>query len=119
MRTVLRTSGPVAFRLSVSFPEGGPQTETAESQQKVVMLRADVSAHARKVQYRELTCARPKCVVDALNGKPVRAPQLPLCALGLPRPELEVLFGNESHADWWGAGFDFGRAPFGSKFCAV
>ena len=83
------------------------------------MLKADVSAHARQVQYRELTCAPPKCVVDVSDGKLVRDPRFPLRAPGLPRPELKVLFGDGGHADWRGAEFELGRAPFDSKFCAV
>ena len=58
-----------------------------------------MSARARKVQCREPTCAPPKCVVDVLNGKLVRAPWFPKCALGLPRPELKAIFGEKGRAD--------------------
>ena len=83
------------------------------------MLKADASAHARKVQFREPKCAPPKCVADVLTGKPVRAPRRPLCVLGLPRPRLKAGLGDKGHAGWRGAVFEWGSAPFDSKFCAV
>ena len=91
----------------------------AELRQKIVVLKADVSAHARKAQYRDLTCAPPMCVADVFNGKPARAPRSPLCAFGLSRLELKMLFGDEGHADWWGAEFELGRAPLNSEFYAA
>ena len=76
------------------------------------MLKADVSAHARKVQYRELTCVPPECVVDVSTSEPARVPQFAPYAFGLSCPALKVLFGGEGHADWWDTVFELGRAPF-------
>ena len=85
----------------------------------MVELEADASAHSRKVRYRGLACAPPKCVVDVSNGKLVRVPRFPMRALGLPRPDFQVLFGDECRADWWGAEFELVRAPLDLKFCFI
>ena len=82
-------------RPSASFPGGEPSTEPVEPQQKFVMLNADASVHARQVEYRDRTCAPPKCVVEVFAGRAVRAPRFPLCELGLPRPE-PTRIGDES-----------------------
>ena len=106
-------------RPPASLPGGEPQADPGKPQQKFVMLNADASVHARKLQYRDRACPPPTFVAEVFDGRPARVPRCPLREIGLPRPELKVLFGDESHADWWGAEFELGRAPSDSKFRAA
>ena len=49
----------------------------------------------------------------------MQVPKFPLCCLGPTREGVNDLYDSPGSADWWGAGFQMGRAPFGAQYCAV
>ena len=82
-----------ASRPAVAFPEGGPRAEPVGPQETCVPLESDLSVLARKVHSAVSAWAPPQYVAEASEGKRSELPLYPLCALGLSRGDLEVLFG--------------------------
>ena len=106
-------------RSATAFPGGEPHAEHGEPQEKCVSLDSNLAANAREVQSAVSARPPPQCIADVLKGKKVSLPPRPLCARGLIRDDLKILYSSERRADWWDVEFEVGRAPFDSKFRAV
>ena len=89
------------------------------SQKVLVALKIRMSPQAKSGVYRDEFHPPPVCVTERCAGRAVQVPDFPLCCLGLTREEVNALYCSPGSANWWGAKFQMGRAPFDTRYCAV
>ena len=96
-----------------------PMAEPMDVSQVAVVLRSDMSPHARRGATTEVCHSPPPCVRDFFRGADVLVPPYPLCDLGLRLDQSNALRNKSDPAPWWIAPFQMGRMPFDTKYCAA
>ena len=89
------------------------------SQKVSAALEKSLSQDAKSGEPRDEFHSPPASVAERVAGRCAQVPKFPLCCLGLTSEEVNVLYDTPGSADWRGAGFQMGRASFGSKYCAA
>ena len=111
--------GKARGRPPASRADGEPQAEPSISPKLSAAAKKSLSQHGESGGPRDEFRPPPACVAWRAAGKCLQVLKFPLCYLSLTREEVNVLYDTPGPADRRGAGFQMGRAPFGSKYCAA